>query len=159
MPMPSIPSIQKKFLYQHHNSVEASTGVVKDKYKLLVNVLSNLDMYIFIIGTTQTHNKGKTDTLEVSEQDWENINGMFQSIIKNVAYYSWRSTCVHNISDTTFFRYVSKLKDTSYQKLMDLNRTINIPMYPQLPHNKKLARLALCGEDVADGVVKRLGLN
>lgn len=157
--MPNSPSIQKKFLYQHHNSVEASTGIVKDKYKLLVNVLSNLDMYIFIVGTTQAHNKDKPDTLEVSEQDWENTNSAFQSIIRNVAYYSWKTPCVHNIADTKFFKYISKLKDTSYEKLMTLNRTTNIPIYPQLPQNKKLARLALCGEDIADSVAKRLGLS
>lgn len=157
--MPNSPSIQRKFLYQHHNSVEASTGIVKDKYKLLVNVLSNLDMYIFIVGTTQAHNKDKPDTLEVSEQDWENTNSAFQSIIKNVAYYSWRTPCVHNIADTKFFKYVSKLKDASYQKLISLNRSLSIPQYPQLSPNKKLAILALCGEDIADGVVKKLGLN
>lgn len=151
--------IKLRYLFFHPRAQEKSTGRIRNKYELLVFMISELDIYFLIWGTSNDYLKDDLDTLTVNESAWEYINTAYPKI-KKTGYYSWKHISQINKAEilSCFKEHVATMKPEFFNELRSRNNSEESFVGLTDPKREKLKKIASYHGEKAIECAKRLDI-
>lgn len=117
--MNKIRSLHVGQLFFHPNSIEPSTQIIKPKLKLLLGSFTQLNIYIFIPGTSKSYTSRNISSFQLNYYDWELIINKFKRMLQKTGYYSLDKCCDHKYAEVwNDFTYVAKLKQFKFLEII-----------------------------------------
>ncbi len=126
-----LQKILKQHLYYDKKSKDPYINRIKPKFKLAGNCI--LSDYFFHLPTTRKGACKQSCTIALYLSDWENVASEFESQLRNACYCDLTKYeivshvgLVEKIKDrNNGFRYVSRLCDLKYKKLLKLEKNLH----------------------------------
>lgn len=158
-------NVQK--VYFDTESIEKSTGVRKQKYKLAGNFFSPMGIYTFFDITSKKLSCWHKTTITVGQSHWEDKHPKHlrkpESYVdaKKVEVLTGKEIAQKMRDDNNGFAKVARLCDSKYIQLKNLSRNINTGGYMS-EKKKKIVEQSLSDvfniSEVNDNILDQLGL-
>ena len=159
--------VETQKVYFDKNSIERSTGRVRNKYKLAGNVLSPLGIYTFFVITTNESSCHPKTTIKVEKHHWEDkhpshLNAAMSYVnIKNVEPLTGKELILKMRDTDNGFKRVARLCTEKFEELKIMRTNVNFGGYIS-DHRRIIVEQALADvghvSDISDDILIKLGL-
>jgi hypothetical protein len=129
--------VKPKNVHRDEKSQEATTGVVKRKYKLAGNPLKDLDQFVFYIMTSSPSACHRDTSIRVDETEWINRNTKFPAALQGVGYIDLTK---HEVLTSGEVGYKIIDPKNRFQRMAELPETRYRELKNGLAHIKKLRK-------------------